>query len=320
MGFEILAGPDGRGLVRDGERRFVVPPALAARLREPDGAAYWWGLVGGAPGAGARSPLLRLTLLPARLVRAWSQRLAWLASTPALVGLVVLGAVGAVSAPAPRLTAGPDAWCALGLVMIGGLWHELGHAAALRREGWSPGAIGVGLLRVLPVLWSDVSATALLDRGGKVRVDLAGLAFQLGLAGVLACAAAPSGWAPAGVAMRAALLMAVWSLLPFVRSDGHWLACDLLDLPALEAPCPPRLGRGWRGVLAAWRLLTVLILGSLPVLLGWRVWLMREHLEAPAATLLAVLAIAVAALTIPRSVRRMTRLLGAVWRDRRPRP
>ena len=130
----------------------MVPPALAARLREPDGAAYWRDLAPGAATVGARSPRLRLTLLPARLVRAWSGRLTWLVSTPALIGLIALGGAGAVLAPSPRLTGGPDAWCAVGLVVAGGLWHELGHAAALRRGGWAPGGIGVGVLRVLPVL------------------------------------------------------------------------------------------------------------------------------------------------------------------------
>ena len=67
----------------------------------------------------------------------------------------------------------------LGVFLVTALAHELGHAAALAREGWPPGSVGVGLLWVLPVGWCDVSAVALLPRRGRVRVDLAGVAFQL---------------------------------------------------------------------------------------------------------------------------------------------
>jgi putative peptide zinc metalloprotease protein len=134
---------------------------------------------------------------------------------------------------------------ALALFLVSGLVHELGHAAALLRSGYRPGGIGAGLMVILPVLWCDVSAVALLGRRDRLRVDLAGPAFHVAVAGAFAVAA--PALPAAGGAAAAGVYAVAWSLLPVIRSDGFWALADGLGAGDLEraptAADPPRIVR-----------------------------------------------------------------------------
>ena len=233
---------------------------------------------------------LRVPLLPAAWVESVAIRLRRLASWPGLLALSATGVVGLVVslsraagladaagaaslAPASGVVVAP---VALGLFLVTALWHELGHAAALAREGLPPGGIGAGVLFVVPVLFADVSASTLLDRPGRLRVDLAGMAFQIAAAGLLLAAAR---WLPlplptvaVHLAGGAALAAVAWSVVPFVRTDGYWLLCDALGVADLDRPASAtRSDRPWLLVGAVlYRLLNTLFLVAMSVLLPWR--------------------------------------------------
>ncbi len=307
--FRLEAHRAGPWLLTLAGRRFGVAPDLGRRLAgcggsldpeavrgllTPEEAAALRDLAagGGAAGRPARDAGIRprLPLLPAVAVDAAARRLAPLASWPALAALAaggglacLLGPLARAGAPAAAPAGGaPGAavapavgtWGpALALFLAGALWHELGHAAALRREGYPAGRIGGGLLLLVPVLWCDVSAVGLLPRRGRLRVDLAGAGFQLAAAGLL-------GLLPAAAARLAAwstLLAVAWSLLPVLRTDGHWLLADLLGLPDLEAPAARatagrvRARRAVAGTLLLHRLLRLLLLAGAVLWLPGRV-------------------------------------------------
>lgn len=319
--FEVHRGPRGRFLVRDGSRRFAVPAPLGHRLQRPDGLEHWRQLVARPDrpaAAGPRLLWLRLTLLPARVVRPLAGLLAPLTAWPMLLALVVNGVLGMLLAPVPRGMSLTDALPAAGVFLVTAIWHELGHAAALRREGWPPGAVGVGLLVAWPVLWTDVSATTLLPRRGRVRVDVAGVCFQLGLAGLVGVVSSAVGWSGGGLVVRAVVVAVVWSLLPLVRSDGHWLVCDLVGLPDLAAAPPPGRPRGVLGLLAAWRVVTMTAVVLLLVSLPWRVWRLMSRWDGlddgVRPLVLAGLAV-VLVLAAWRAARRLAQLGRALWRD-----
>ena len=191
----------------------------------------------------------------------------------------------------PALADGVRFWLpVVGCFFLTALWHECGHAAALRREGFPAGGFGAGLLLILPVLYCDVTPVAALPRRGRLRVDLAGVCFQLLAGGLLAAAGS---WLAEPIPRAAgmlSLLAVFWSLLPFVRSDGHWALADLLGIADLQVPLDP-----WRGadraasqptgrtrLLAAYlvihRTLEGLFVITLAVLLPWRM-LDRLHLD-----------------------------------------
>lgn len=305
MSFEVIAGPDGRHLVLDHGRRYVVPADLGAQLSGPDGHQRWRRLL---PRPAARSPSssllwLRFTVLSAPVVRTLARPLRLLTGAPMLLGMAAFGLVGAACAPPPVAVAVPDLVVAVALFLLGGLWHELGHAAALRREGWAPGAVGGGLLILWPVMWSDVSCTALLDRAGRVRVDVAGVCFQLGFVGAMGLAAWGLAWPSGALVVRSGLLAVAWSLLPVVRSDGHWLACDLLGLEGLEQAAPADLGRRGRLLLAGWRTATLLAMGGILGGAAWRLWSILAHRDLPAGPWRALAMLALAGV-----------LVGAAWR------
>jgi hypothetical protein len=325
--FEIVRGSAGRGLIRDGPRVFAVPEALARDLAQAgdDAPRRWHDLVGELAGRRPLSPLwLRVVLVPAATADRAARRLSPFAGNAALVCFALAGMIGLAAGwlrPADVVPRSASAVAVgAGLFVLSALWHELGHAAALRREGLPAGRIGGGLLWVLPVLTCDVTAAALLPRGGRLRVDIAGMVFQFAAAGALAAVATV--WPPAGHGATGALAAGVWNAVPLLRTDGHWLLLALVGLPDLDAP-PPAAWAPRRARLAGivmWRLVTA---GSLVVLvlwLPWRAdaWLARLGalaLPAPAATVLRGLAWSIAAVGAWRAVRRARVLVLAVARD-----
>src|SRR6202020_2989138 len=57
-------------------------------------------------------------------------------------------------------------------------FHELGHAAACRYGGATPGGMGMGMYLVWPASYTDVTDTYRLPKRSRLRVDLAGLYFN----------------------------------------------------------------------------------------------------------------------------------------------
>jgi putative peptide zinc metalloprotease protein len=203
-----------------------------------------------------------------------------------LFALVLTGAVGYLTGQVGSGMAGCS-WdlgilsAGLGLFLLTAFWHELGHAAALAREGYPPGGIGAGVLFVIPVLFADVTAVGALSRTGRIRVDLSGVIFQLSAGGAFfalgACGRLPPFLSAAlTLAGSSALLAITWSLLPLLRSDGFWFLCDLLGLKDLDRPPAKPSGRGLRLFLAGLQLTNAIFLLFIGVLLPWKAgsWLL----------------------------------------------
>ncbi len=162
-------------------------------------------------------------------------------------------------------------------------FHELGHAAACRRGGATPGAIGVGLYLVWPAFYTDVTDSYRLNRGGRLRVDLGGLYFNA-IFGVAVFVA----WTVLGadallLVIAAQLLQMARQLVPFVRFDGYHILADITGVPdlfhhigpTLHALLPSRRRtagasalRPWaRTIVVAWVAAVVPLLMSMLVLM-----------------------------------------------------
>lgn len=273
-GWSLERQPGGTWLLRGGERCLRVPPAAVVVGRGGDpvlSAAVRRALAGMPPSHRSRLRWrwiwLHVTVVPAAPVRRAARILA-----PATQGrfLAAAGLLGLAAAVAqqwwwPHPERGFTWATAMG-ILLAALVHELGHAAALWRGGYFPGGIGLGMMGILPVLTCDVSCVNLLPRRARLRVDLAGPAWQALVAGLLALA---GGWSRRGdllLASAGAWLGVAWSLVPWGRSDGYWALRDLL---AGEGG-PEDAGRA-RRILR--RLLDGLVL--VPALAGL-VWLVRR--------------------------------------------
>jgi putative peptide zinc metalloprotease protein len=119
--------------------------------------------------------------------------------------------------------------------------HELGHAFTAKRFGARVPSMGVALLVLVPMLYTDVNETwKLTSRRQRLAVGLAGVTAELGCAAIALCA---WGFLPPGPAKSVAFLVAtsIWlatvliNSSPFMRFDGYYVLSDWLEVPNLHA-------------------------------------------------------------------------------------
>ena len=134
------------------------------------------------------------------------------------------------------------------LAVLSAGFHEIGHAAATRYGGASPGGMGMGLYLVWPAFYTDVTDAYRLPRRDRLRVDLGGLYFNALVAVVTLGAWAL--WRHDALLLLVALqlLMMVKNLSPVIRSDGYHILADATGVPDLYAHVGPTLKR-----LLPWR-------------------------------------------------------------------
>jgi len=190
-----------------------------------------------------RTPLLairhRLPVLPYRLTAPLTDRLHQLYWSPIVV--LVIGVALGVNV---WLYSGPDPGGAISSVLRHPelvlvlllldvplrLFHELGHASAMRRAGVPYGEIGVALYVVVPVYYTDVTHSYRLPRADRVRVDLGGMYFDcISMIGLFIAYRVTG----LGILVVAILLVGVNMLrefTPFMRFDGYYLMADLIGV------------------------------------------------------------------------------------------
>lgn len=118
-------------------------------------------------------------------------------------------------------------------------FHEAGHAYVATRFGCRVPTMGISLLVMMPVLYTDTSAAwRLRSRRHRMLIDAAGVLAEFSVAAV--CLFAWS-FLPDGPARTAAFALATTSLAttllinasPFMRFDGYYLLSDALGVPNL---------------------------------------------------------------------------------------
>ncbi|MBS0157965.1 MAG: HlyD family efflux transporter periplasmic adaptor subunit [Nitrospira sp.] len=163
--------------------------------------------------------------------------------------------------------------------------HELGHAYTATRFGCRVPTIGVALMVMMPVLYSDISdAYRLNSRRKRLWIAAAGVVAELGLAAV---ATLLWGFLPDGLLRSVVFVVATTSwvmslainLNPLMRFDGYYLLADWLGIPNLQ-------DRAF--AFGQWRMRELLFAPGVPppeavgpssrqVLVGyaWSIWLYR---------------------------------------------
>jgi putative peptide zinc metalloprotease protein len=178
------------------------------------------------------------------------------------------------------------------LAVISAGFHELGHAAACRYGGATPGGMGVGLYLVWPAFYTDVTDAYRLDRKSRLRVDLAGLYFNtfVAVATMVVWLFVRTDALLLLVAVQ--ILQMVRQLSPVIRADGYHILADATGVPDLYAHLGPTIRRlipgqprqpsalsgQARALVTVWVLVIVPVLASL--LLG--AVLLLPHLAASA--------------------------------------
>jgi putative peptide zinc metalloprotease protein len=118
--------------------------------------------------------------------------------------------------------------------------HELGHAYTAKRFGCRVPTMGVAILVMVPVLFTDVNeAWKITARRQRLGIGIAGVTTELCCAAIAACV---WGFLPDGSARSVAFLVATstWlttvliNLSPFMRYDGYYVLSDWLETPNLH--------------------------------------------------------------------------------------
>ena len=192
-----------------------------------------------------RVPLVRPQYALARLAR----RLDWLFRPWVLTAVLLLSALGLLLTAHQWdvfLRSFVDALSPEGLLgfaaalVLAKTAHELGHALVATRLGVRVGHMGVAFVVLWPMLYTDTGESwRLSSRRQRLAVSVAGIATELALAGL-----ATLGWALAepGAWRNGLLYLATTSWVlslalnasPFMRFDGYFILCDLLDFPNLH--------------------------------------------------------------------------------------
>src|SRR3954447_13788489 len=136
------------------------------------------------------------------------------------------------------------------ITVVSAGFHEFGHAAALRRGGGTPGAMGAGLYLIWPAFYTDVTDSYRLSRAARIRVDLGGLYFNAIVALVMYGVWQGVHWDGLLLVIAAQILQMVRQLPPLVRFDGYHLLADVTGVPDLFHRIGPTmrsfLPRRWR--------------------------------------------------------------------------
>ncbi len=168
----------------------------------------------------------------------------------------------------------------LALMLVAGVFHEFGHASALRYGGGKVRGMGVGIYLIYPVFYTDTTDSYRLDRGARVRTDLGGIYFHLiyalGVVGLYLL----TGQEFLLFVVLLLNLDIIRQFLPFVRLDGYWALADLTGIPDFFSQMGAFLRSvlpvpGWKGstlpglkpwvkrVFAAYVLVTVPLLATI---------------------------------------------------------
>lgn len=120
-------------------------------------------------------------------------------------------------------------------VFMSSLFHELGHASACTKKNVKHGGIGFGLYLNFPILYTDVTAIWKLARKERCVVNIAGVYFQCYVLIFLILLFQIFH----NDILRYMILTInfgfLFTLNPFFKFDGYWIASDLLGVPNLRA-------------------------------------------------------------------------------------
>ncbi|WP_166930805.1 HlyD family efflux transporter periplasmic adaptor subunit [Asaia sp. As-1742] len=139
-----------------------------------------------------------------------------------------------------------DLWSWRGFALVGSAYfaskiiHEIGHGLAAKRLGCGVPSMGLALLVLCPVLWTNTTnAWRLTSPRARIAIDIAGMTAELLLGSVAAWF-----WVilPDGIAREAALALAASSwvlaltinLNPLMRFDGYYILSDLMGVENLQ--------------------------------------------------------------------------------------
>lgn len=202
---------------------------------------------------GAMSPLgvnLRVKVIGPAVIQPVTRVLQYLFAPPIVIA-VLLAAVaahwwlyterGLLSAFIDVLYTPGALLIIVAVVFASAIFHEFGHASALRYGGGHARKMGAGFYAVFPVFFTDTTDSYRLGRWARVRTGLGGVYFHIIFALALMGLAVVSGNEFLLIAVFLINLELAHQFIPFVRMDGYWVLTDLTGVPDFYSQTGPFL-------------------------------------------------------------------------------
>ncbi|MGI8419348.1 MAG: hypothetical protein ACR2LN_01750 [Candidatus Levyibacteriota bacterium] len=158
------------------------------------------------------------------------------------------------------------------LVLLGTLFHEIGHATGCEYSGGKPSRIGAGLYIVWPAFFTDITDVYRLNRAARLRSDVGGIYFNAIFSLLATGIYFLTHFEPLLLLIVFQNIEILQQLLPFLRLDGYYIVSDIVGVPNLFAhikpilfsllpgqaqAAPKNLKRWVRWVVTTWVLLTI---------------------------------------------------------------
>lgn len=118
--------------------------------------------------------------------------------------------------------------------------HEIGHAFSVRRFGGEVHAMGIMLMVMTPLPYTDATASwSFRSKWQRIFTGAAGMIFELFIAAIAVMV-----WAGTGdgvlhslaynMVFTASISTLIFNINPLLRYDGYYILCDLLETPNLQ--------------------------------------------------------------------------------------
>jgi len=127
------------------------------------------------------------------------------------------------------------------VIVLSAVFHEFGHAAALRYGGGHARKMGAGFYAVFPVFFTDATDSYRLGRWARVRTGLGGVYFHIIFSLAVMAVALLTGQEFLLIAVLLINLEIAHQFIPFVRMDGYWVLTDLTGVPDFYSQAGPFL-------------------------------------------------------------------------------
>jgi hypothetical protein len=202
-----------------------------------------------------RSPLsinIRMKVISPRFIDPFTSVLQVLYAPPVLIPVLILIAIAhgwlyfahGILASIYDVLYTPGQLLLVTVVMlVSGVFHEFGHASALRYGGGKVRGMGAGIYTIYPVLYTDTTDAYRLSRWARVRTDLGGFYFHLIFAlGVMAFYLISKQESLLSIVVLIDLDI-LTECNPILRFDGYWALADLTGIPDLFSQMGPFLRR-----------------------------------------------------------------------------
>jgi len=156
----------------------------------------------------------------------WASILAGLSLAGLLWGSFLALAGDPKAIPTP-LTGPHDLIYVFLLALAGSMTHELGHSFAAAAAGIGLRPVGFSVYLIFPVFYTNVSGVDTVPLRDKALVDCGGFIFQGIFLLLLLIAASLTGNFIFAEAARCIMVLVLFNLNPFFKTDAYWLYKDL---------------------------------------------------------------------------------------------